>query len=197
MAACWGWDSPVPWVAENGQHEKPRGLMGGGGGGKGAAVGLTGREGAAGIGSNRGRREEGPPRSSGEKTRREAPAARGENLKRNNKTKDEMERKNEAEERAGEGKKTVGQRPPRAAPSHAALRGGGTAGLGPLSNGGGDAGPPLTTPTPPGGAAGTNNRSCQPHGGSRPRQRSRTARFTLKLLLPINPPPPTPRTQRP
>lgn len=59
MAACWGWDSPVPWVAENGQHEKPRGLMGGGGGGKGAAVGLTGREGAAGIGSNRGRREEG------------------------------------------------------------------------------------------------------------------------------------------
>lgn len=32
---------------------------GGGWGGKGAAVGLTGREGAAGIGSNRGRREEG------------------------------------------------------------------------------------------------------------------------------------------
>lgn len=151
MAACWGWDSPVPWVAENGQHEKPRGLMGGVGG-EGGSCGADREGGGCGDWQQpgeKGGREEGPPRSSGEKTRREAPAARGENLKRNNKTKDEMERKNEAEERAGEGKKTVGQRPPRAAPSHAALRGGGTAGLGPLSNGGGDAGPPLTTPTPP------------------------------------------------
>ena len=158
VAACWGWDSPVPWVAENGQHEKPRGSTGGewreGGRREGAAVGLAGREGAAGIGSNRGRREEGrrkegPPRSGGEKTTREALAARGENLKRNNKTKHEIKRKNGAEERAGESEETVRQRPLRATPSHAALRGGGTAGFGPLSNGGGDAGPPLTTPTTP------------------------------------------------
>ena len=142
------------WAARKATRVDWGGVEGRGKGGGGAAVGLAGREGAAGIGSNRGRREEGrrkegPPRSGGEKTRREALAARGENLKRNNKTKHEIKRKNEAEERAGESEETVGQRPLRATPSHAALRGGGTAGFGPLSNGGGEAGPPLTTPTTP------------------------------------------------
>lgn len=142
------------WAARKATRVDWGGVEGRGEGGSCGAGREGGREGAAGIGSNRGRREEGrreegPPRSGGEKTRREALAARGENLKRNNKTKYEIKGKNEAEERAGESKEMVGQRPPRATPNHAALRGGGTAGLGPLANGGGDSGPPLTTPTAP------------------------------------------------
>lgn len=166
---------------------------GGGWGGEGGSCGADREGGGCGDWQQpgeKGGREEGPPRSSGEKTRREAPAARGENLKRNNKTKDEMERKNEAEERAGEGKKTVGQRPPRAAPSHAALRGGGTAGLGPLSNGGGDAGPPLTTPTPP--RRGRGNKQSQLSAPRRQPAKAAEPHRSLhpKAALANQPPPP-------
>ena len=159
-----------------------------------AATGGEGRKGE-------GRRKEGPPRSGGEKTTREALAARGENLKRNNKTKHEIKRKNGAEERAGESEETVGQRPLRATPSHAALRGGGTAGFGPLSNGGGDAGPPLTTPTTP--RRGRGNKQSQL---SAPRRQPAKAAELHRSLHPkaalanqssTHPPPPTPRTQRP
>ena len=67
VAACWGWDSPVPWVAENGQHEKPRGSIGGewregGRGGGGQLWGWPGGRGLRGLAATGGEGRKGEGR---------------------------------------------------------------------------------------------------------------------------------------